>query len=137
MTKLPTDRYVLECIHEMYRSSYPGEKDASGRGKNDPYVSIDIPSIANRVGCDAELLFGRLHFHLEQKYGYEQADGVRVSLFAVRVGDKRHAIQFPYLVSILAGLNQEFNQRLLSVVLSVFALGVFVASLVVNLFRHG
>jgi hypothetical protein len=37
MTALPTDRRILECIHEMYQHTYPGTESGEARGKNDPY----------------------------------------------------------------------------------------------------
>ena len=42
MSKLPTDREVLQCIFEMYESSFPGSKGTEERGSNDPYVPIDV-----------------------------------------------------------------------------------------------
>ncbi len=126
--KLPTDRSVLECIFKMYEFSYPGPSNAAGRGANDPYISIDIAEVASRLGCNAELLFGRLYYHLDQKYRYEKDDGTKVVLFDIRVGEKKHAVQFPYLASILAGLNQESRRVLVPLGVSLFSLGVSLAS---------
>jgi hypothetical protein len=88
--KLPTDRYVLECIFRMYESSYPGANKS-----NDPYVAIDIGALAKEIGCNPELLFGRLYYHLDAKYRYKQNNGALVSLFQIQIGGKRHAVQFP------------------------------------------
>src|SRR5437667_302468 len=129
MNKLPTDRYVLKCIFDMYESSYPGPRTASGRGENDPYVAIDLQAVAEMLDCNAELLFGRLYYHLDQKYRYKQDDGVVVSLFQLKIDEKRHAVQFPYLASILAGFNQEFYRHALSLGISCAALGISVTSL--------
>lgn len=57
MNKLRADRCVLQCIFDMYL--VPGPKNASGRGENDPYISIDVPAIASKLDCNPELLFGR------------------------------------------------------------------------------
>ena len=136
MNKLPTDRYVLECIFEMYQSSYPGPKGDSGRPENDPYVPIDVYAVAKNLKCDPELLFGRLYYHLDQKHRYKQDNGALVSLFQMQIGHKRHAVQFPYLAAILAGANQEFRHRLISLGLSILALCISVASFIVSMFKH-
>jgi len=136
MNKLPTDRYVLSCIFDMYEDSYPGPKKAGGGGENDPYLSIDIPALAKKLECTPELLFGRLYYHLDQKYRYKQDDGSIVPLFYLKVGDKRHAVHFPYLASILAAQNQEFRRYIVSLCVSFFALAVSVTSLAVSLTKH-
>ena len=132
MNKLPTDRRVLECIFEMYESSYPGPKAATGRGENDPYVAIDIPAVAAKLDCNPELLFGRLYYHLDHKHRYKQDNGSIVPLFYLEVGGKRHAVQFPYLASVLATFNQDHNRFLVSLVVSIAALVLSVASLAVS-----
>jgi hypothetical protein len=136
VNKLPTDRFVLECIFEMYESSYPGPRLSSGAGENDPYVAIDIQAVAKKLGCDPELLFGRLYYHLDQKYRYKQDGGAIVALFHLRVGEKLHAIQFPYLASILAGLNQDFRRQAIAFAVSFAALGMSIASLIFSVLRR-
>lgn len=133
MIKLPTDRYLLQCIFDMYVADYPGPKNARGVGLNDPYVPIDIPAVAMRVGMSQELVFGRLYFHLDQKHRFKHEGGATTSLFHLKVGEKRHAVQFPYLAAVLAEKNQEFRRYTLTLVLSAVALGVSIASLIVNL----
>jgi hypothetical protein len=119
----------------MYQSSY-GAKTASGRRENDPYVSIDVTAIAKKLECNPELLFGRLYYHLDHKYRYKQEDGALVPLFHLQVGDKRHAVQFLYLASILAGLNQEFRRQWVPLGVSLFSLGVSLTSIIVSILRH-
>lgn len=136
MNKLPTDRGVLQCIFDMYQSSYPGQKAADGRGENDPFISIDIPAIASKLGCGPELLFGRLHYHLDQKYRYKQEAGPLVPLFHLKAGEKRHAVQFPYLACILAGMNQDFRRQAIAFGVSFISLGVSLASLAISILRH-
>jgi hypothetical protein len=136
MSKLPTDRTILKYIYEMYESAYPGAKPGSARGENDPYIAIDVPSVAAKLGCKAELLFGRLYYHLDYKYRYKQDDGSLVPLFYLKVGDKRHAVHFPYLAAILAGLQQEHRKQLWSLGISILALVLSVASLAVNFYKR-
>jgi hypothetical protein len=62
----------------MYEADYPGIKDQRGRTENDPYVPIDLIKVASRLNCKSELLFGRLYYHLDQKYRYKKDSGDRV-----------------------------------------------------------
>ena len=136
MNKLPTDRKVLQCIYDMYESSYPGAKVGAGGGENDPYIAIDVPAVAARLKCKPELLFGRLYYDLDFKHRYKQEGGALVPLFYLKVGEKRHAVHFPYLAGILAGHNQEHRKQLWSLGISVVALVLSVGSLAVNFFKH-
>jgi len=133
MNKLPTDRKILRCIFDAYKSDYPGPKDASGRGANDPYMLVDIAKIANRLHCAPELLFGRLYYHLDAKYRYQQDDGSHVDLFFLNFQDKGPAVRFPLLASILAGFEEEHRKLFWSMIFSVTALILSLISLTVNI----
>ena len=136
MSNLPTDREVLKCIYEMYESSYPGTSPEAGRGENDPYIAIDVPAVAEKLGCKSELLFGRLYSYLDQKHRYKQDNGALVPLFYLKVGDKRHAVHFPYLAGILASHDEEYRKQMWSLGISLIALVLSVVSLAGNLFKH-
>lgn len=133
MSTLPTDRYVLQCIYDMYRDPYPGPKTESGRGANDPYVSIDVYAVAEKLQCSPELLFDRLYYHLDKKHRYKQDGGTLVQLFQLKVGEKMHAVNFPYLASVLAGENRDYFRFILPSGLSGLALVVSISSLVIGL----
>ena len=133
MAKLPTDRQILRQIYRTYESSYPGAKSKDGRGGNDPYVAIDVEAIARHLECNPELLFGRLYYHLDQKYRYKQDNGALVPLFYLQLGDKRHAIHYPYLAAILAGLEHEHRRNAWALGVSLFALMLSIASIVITL----
>ena len=131
-----SSRSVCASVHLRHvRGPIPGPRDTAGHGANDPHLAIDVREAPQKLECDPELLFGRLYYHLDQKYRYKQDDGVIVSLFVLQAGNKRHAVQFPYLASVLAGLNQEYTRYLLSLVLSVIALVLSVASLAVSIMK--
>jgi len=133
MSRLPTDREVLGCIYSMHESAYPGSSPESPRGKNDPYVPVDVRAVAARLGIKPELLFGRLYYHLDAKHRYTQRDNVSVHLFLLDVQGKGHSVNFPYLASILAEHEHEHRKLFWSMVFSVSALIVSLASLAVNL----
>ena len=133
MSRLPTDRQVLKCIFRMYQAQYPGLSDPGGRGANDPYLSIDLRAVAKRLRCQPELVFGRLYYHLDAKYRYKQDNGAHVKLFDLNHQHRGHAVHFPYLASILAGMEQEHRRTLWSLALSIAALIVSAISLTWNI----
>jgi hypothetical protein len=130
MSALPTDRQILECIYKMYRDAYPGREPGEARGKSDPYLPIVVTDVATRLGCLPELLFGRLYYHLDAKYRYEQDDGAKVHLFSLMVGSERHCVNFPYLAAVLAEKDEEHSRQLWSVWLSIAALVLSIAAIV-------
>jgi hypothetical protein len=132
MSRLPTDREILKCIFNMYEDSYPGEK-VGAKGRSDPYVPVDLWAVAARLDTTAELLFGRLYYHLDAKHRYKQDSGSWVNLFLLNVENKGHSVHFPYLSAILAGHNQEYRKQFWSMAFSVLALVLSVASLATNL----
>ncbi|WP_426994382.1 hypothetical protein [Methylomonas sp. CM2] len=130
MSALPTDRRILECIYEMYQNAYPGRELGEARGKYDPYLPINVTDVATRLGCLPELLFGRLYYHLDAKYRYEQDGGAKVHLFSLQVGSERHCVNFPYLAAVLAEKDEEHSRQLWSLWLSIAALVLSVAAIV-------
>ena len=132
MNKLPSDREILKCIYDTYKSDYPGPMDANGRGANDPHMLVDLKDIARRLDCTPELLFGRLYYHLDAKYRYKQDNGAQVELFFLNFQNKGPAVRFPFLASILAGFEEEHRKLFWSMVFSITALIVSLISLVVN-----
>ena len=136
MSKFSSDREILKCIYHMYESKYPGIPPGGVKGENDPHIAIDIRAVAECLGCNAELLFGRLYYHLSNKYKYKQEGGAIVSLFYMKAGEKRHVVNFPYLAAVLAEHEQEYRNRLWSLGLSILALVLSVASLVVNFYKR-
>lgn len=131
MKKLPTERDVLRCIYALYESAYPGPK-VGGRHANDPYISIDTHKVAERLNCPPQLLFGYLYYHLEAKHHYMNGNA-HVHLFSLQVGDKRHAVNFPYLAAILAGHDESHRRQLLSVWLSGLALALSAGAIIAQL----
>jgi hypothetical protein len=129
MSKLVTDRQIFECIYSRYQEAFHNyEKEAPSRSSK-IYVPIDVDAVAKELATDPHELFGRLYYHLDQKYRYEQPGGVWVHLFAFQVGGDRHAINYPFLVAILSGMRQESSRENWSLWLSILSLIVAVAAL--------
>ena len=120
--RIPTDLQVLERIWNRYYPEFSGyAKDAAGR-KSKIYVPIDVASISEELGVDGDIVFGRLYYHLEEKYGYQRPNKEWVHLFALEVGGDRHAINFPLMASVLAGLQEENRKYLVSTWIAVISL---------------
>jgi hypothetical protein len=133
MNKLPTDREVLKCIYAMYESSYPGVSAGEVRGINDPHLQIDISAVAKRLKCKPELLFGLLYYHLDAKHRYKKDSGANVGLFELDVGNKHHAVNFPYLAAILANHSLDHRRQLWTVGLSLLALTLSAGAIVAQI----
>lgn len=133
MNRLPTEREVLRCIYDMYEPQYPGIPSDAVRGENDPYVSIDIRAVAERLGCKPELLFGYLYYHLDAKHRYKAGENTSVHLFALKVSEKRHGVNYPYLAALLANHDLEHRRQLWSVGLSILALVLSAGAIVAQI----
>lgn len=103
------------------------------RGKNDPYLPIEISKIASRLGCSAEMLFGRLYYHLGAKYRSSQDNGAQVHLFSLKVGEKMHCVNFPYLAAVLAERDEEYKKHTWSLGIAITALILSVASIIAQI----
>ena len=133
MRNLPTDLELLEEIYRRYLETYVAYSDENPGRSTKLYVPIDVKVLAAHFETDADIIFGRLYYHMEQKYGFTDPEGSKVPFFAVRVGSDKHAIQFPLLASILASLREEQNRYLWATWLSIAALALSVVSVVLSI----
>jgi hypothetical protein len=103
--QIPTDLQLLDAIYKHHHSDFLRRKT---QGKTQIYVPIKIEEVAGTLGVDPQSIFGRLYYHLEHKHGYQKTEGdkiVKVPFFDIDMGGERHCIQFPLMMSILAGLS--------------------------------
>lgn len=132
MSKLPTDLKILNCIYRMYAEAFAHfPKELPTRSVR-IYAPINVEAVAARLKTDAHELFGRLYYDLDHQYRYKNDDGSLVHLFAFKVGDDRHCINYPYLAGVLAEKRAEKNREYWSLWLSLISLGVALAALVVG-----
>ena len=132
--KLPSDYKILECIFEKYQEEFLKENSTPSRSSK-IYVPIDCKLIADELKTDRDIIFGRLYYHLEEKYGYTRLDGSKVKLFALQIGNDTKCINFALMTSILAGLREEKQRHLLTQGVAVAALILSAISLIVSLLR--
>ena len=130
--KLPSDREILECIYEKYKHTFAAYEDQPNRSSK-VYVPIECKAFADDLKTERDIVFGRLYFHLERKYGYEQTGGSRVHFFTLGVGNDPRCVNFPLLASVLAGMQEEQRRHLSATTIAVGALVISVASLAVSI----
>jgi len=137
MKRLQTDLEILEEIYDRYYPVFSSfSKEAPSRSTKN-FVPIDIDSIAKHFEVDPDIIFGRLYYHLNKKYGYTQPDGSRVHFFALQAGSDKEVIQFPLLASVLASLKEEKNKYIVNTWISIAAIVISIVSLGFSLiFSH-
>ncbi len=130
MKRTPTDLELLNAIHERYYDDYAG---LSEEERLKIYFPIDCAAIAKRLRVDNNIVFGRLYYHLQHKYGYTQDDGSKVAFFTRKAGEHKDCVNFPLLASVLAALRSENRKFNITTVIAVFALIISSLALVFSL----
>ncbi len=135
MKRTPTDLEIFNSIYNRYYETFSSfEEDPSSRESKN-FVPTDIEAIAKDLKVDVDIIFGRLYYHLEDKYGYIGQNGARVHFFAQNMGSDRHVINFPFLGSILANLRQEDRKFRIATTLAIVALFVSGIALLFSIFQ--
>ncbi len=124
--RLPTDLKILNHLYDGYYETFV--KDKTSRSGNN-YIPIDIDRLAEDLGVHVDMMFGWLYYHLDKKHRYKQDDGALVHLFALKVGDEKHCVHFPYLGAVLAGLRAERRKLLTATTIAIISLIVAAVSL--------
>lgn len=130
MARIPTDRKILQAIHNRYYEAFITFDEEEPDREAKILIPIDCVEIAGQLKIDYESVFGRLYYHMEKKYGYERENGVIVPFFIKATQRERHLVNFSLLEAVLASLQEEWNQRL-------WSFGFSIASLVMSLFALG
>lgn len=138
MARLRTDQEILRAIYDRYYSEFINfDKEPKSR-KAKVYVPIDIPPIARSIGADPELVFGRLHYHLEPLHSRNDGN-VKVPFFQVAMPglepgkNERYVVNFPLLESVLSELEYQHRKFRLPVLVSAISATVAVLALLITL----
>ena len=134
MKRSPTDHDLLNIIYERYYDDFVAFDTETPNRSSKIYVPIDVESVASQLKVDSDIVFGRLYYDLDNRYGYKQDDDSRVNFFAMRVGSDAHCVNFPYLSSILAGLRDESRKYRLATGMAITSLFLSVISLGLSIF---
>jgi hypothetical protein len=106
MKEIPTDHEILTEIYNRFRDEFreyaTEDPDRIARVR----VPIDIEEIAEEVGVDEDMVFGRLYYHFNKKYSYRDENGDRITFFASTKFDGL-SVNFPLVASVLADLELE------------------------------
>lgn len=121
--KSPTDLKILNTIYKMYYKKFEAFTVGAENGRvSKPYIPIDCKLIARKLKVDGDIVFGRLYYHLQEKYGYTRDDGSKVAFFTLVLAGDRHCINFPLMASVLAGLQEESSKAQRATLLSTLAI---------------
>jgi hypothetical protein len=132
----PTDFELLKEIYTRYRDDFARYVEgASGQRAAKIFVPVDLQEIANHFGVDVDIIFGRLYYHLEPKYGEERdpKGGPRKSFFTPAAGTDQNCVNFPLLEAVLAGLWQQHRRDSLAIATAALSLAIALASLLVSI----
>jgi hypothetical protein len=129
MRRPPTDFELVRATFKRHRDDYYAGKRATHAPT---FIPINIPAIAAELGTTDDSVFGRLYFHLEERYGTVDEKGVHKSLFTPKLGSEANCVNFPLLEAVLAGLWLERRRDLRTFWASTISLGIAVASLVLS-----
>ncbi len=130
MPRNVTDRILLKAIHDTYYKKYCAIDDIENPDACTVYLPIDCQAIADKLKIDVNIVFGRLYYHLDKKYGYKRDNGALVPLFSLVAGHQRHVIHFPLLSAVVAELEQSYYRFTLPLFLSCFALMISVVGFI-------
>lgn len=129
----PTDLEILEEIYKSYYSAFISFSREKPNRSAKVLVPIDIKSIAKHFSVDPDIIFGRLYYHLEPKYGFVQPSGSKVPFFAIQAGSDKDTVQFPLLAAVIASLREKRNKHIVSTWVSIAAIVISIVSLIVSL----
>src|SRR5665213_2056994 len=125
MARLLTDREILRAIYDRYVADYRQYDATKPARSTKQYVPIDLAAIAAALHGDVDLVFGRLHYHLDPKYRRPEDGESNAPFFIVKVTwestclTERHLVNFPLLDSTLADLDLAYRRTVIPVMVAV------------------
>ena len=132
--KIPTDFELLTFIYNHYYEDYESFIKEDNKRNTKIYVPIDCKVIADHFKVDRDIIFGRLYYHLENKYKYQQHDGVWVYFYTLSLGTDIKCINFPYMASVLAELSDKESKYITTVKVSIIAICISLAAMSVTIY---
>ncbi len=130
MNTLPSDLDILNAIYEHY---FPKFVESNNKFSDDDdrvagaFMQIDVAEIANQLDADPNIVFGRLYYYLEKKYGNKDE---HLSLFALKVGGRPHCVNMLYLTSIVSELRREYGRYWWTMAFTAISVAISAISLV-------
>lgn len=122
--KIPTDLEILDAIYEQCYERFASFDKKKPDRKTKIFVPFDLEDIADQLKVDGDIIHGRLYYHLNKKFGYNDQNGSKVLVYTW-VDDDGHSVNIPLVASILAGLRRENNKF-------IIATGIAILSLIIS-----
>jgi len=126
---IPTDEHLLAMIYKKNLKAFSDWSEDNKTRVAKIWVPIDLDAMAKKFRCDPDLIYGRLYYHMNEKYGSRTGDGQDVNFFNMRLANDRHVINFPLLTSVLADLQDERKRFIISTRLAALSLVVSAISI--------
>jgi hypothetical protein len=126
--RVPTDLQILEAIYDQYYSDFTKFVEGPGQPRAAKiYMPIDMDLVGKILGVDGDIIFGRLYYHFRPKYSHEVEQ-----FFTLSVGSEPlrniNCIQFPYMASVLAELQEQERKHRLETRISWLSLAISLAA---------
>lgn len=126
---IPTDETLLATIYQRHLKAFSDWSEDNKTRVAKIWVPIDIDALGKKFRCDPDLIFGRLYYHMNEKYGSSTGDGQDVNFFNMRLANDRHVVNFPLLTSVLADLQDNRKRFIISTRLAALSLVVSAISI--------
>lgn len=119
--KVPTDRKILEFIYCTYYQDFRKFSKENKTRMTKIFIPIDISKVALHFKTDEDIIFGRLYYYLNNKYGYKCDDGSKVPFYTEVMGEGKKCINFPLMASILASLQEDYRRFQKTTIITIWA----------------
>lgn len=132
---IPTDEKLLATIYQRNLRAFSEWSEENKTRVTKIWVPIDIDALGKKFRCDPDLIFGRLYYHMNEKYGSSTGDGQEVNFFNMRLANDRHVVNFPLLTSVLADLEDNRKRFIISTRLAALSLVISAISIGIAVLR--
>lgn len=129
-----TDRKLLSVIKKLYEKKFL--EFVNNPEKKTFYIPIDCELIGGKMQSNGQMVFLRLYYFLEKKYGYKQDNGYNVSFFSRGIGDEINCINYPYMCAVLAEMNEKRSELNILWSLTIFNIIVTLVIGLLNIKFH-
>jgi hypothetical protein len=130
--KTTADREIVQEIYDRHYESFRSFSKERPNRSSKILVPVDLPAIAEKFSVDVDIIFGRLYYCLNHKFGYEKEGGARISLFTPKAGNDANCVNLPLLAPVLAGMREEHSKRQWAFCLSIASLVVSIIAIVIH-----
>lgn len=129
--KIPTDLQILKEIYKNHKHEFCTYSKDGTKTNGNIYIPIDIIKVAKKFKTTNNIIFGRLYYGMNHKYGYEKIENgskVQVPVFAPKCGEIKDAINLPMLISVIAGLQEQLSLFTKTLIVSIVGVLIALAS---------